>query len=74
MHETIKIGYRTFASCFFFPQPFYKLFVRGAGDDSIELRTIIIDDTDILHDGIVGLPLTIHLPQLVNAGISSPLG
>ena len=52
----------------FFPQPFYKLFVRGAGYNPIELRTIIIDDTDILHDGIVGPPLTIHLPQLVNDG------
>jgi len=52
----------------FFAQPFYKLFVRGAGDNSIELRTVIVDDTDVLHDGIVDFPLTIHLPQLVNDG------
>src|SRR4030095_8338833 len=58
----------------FFLQSFHEFFVRGAGDDSIKLRAIIVDNTDVLHHHVINFPLTIVLPQFIDDRDLLPLG
>src|SRR5581483_5074865 len=50
----------------FFPQSLHKLFIRVSGDKSIELGAIIVDDADVIHDGIVDFPLPVVAPQFID--------
>ena len=41
---------------------------------TIELRAIIVDNTDVLHHRVIHFPLTIVLPQFIDDRRSPPLG